>query len=406
MDKQALYLQDPQKLEFKSNVVQILNLQDGNLGVILDQTYFYPTGGGQNHDTGSLGKAKVIDVIKDEERHAVIHVLDREIPQGPVKASIDRERRFRHMQHHTAQHLLTQCIERLFDLETVSAHINGYSTSTIDIPPCQLTREDLNKADVLANQIIYENRRVKSYFVSPDELDHIPLRKQPQVSEEIRIVEIESFDYSACGATHCLNTGTIGMIKILKTENQNQKTRLHFIAGIRALEEFQNIHEITSTLANHFSTHSQELVGTITQQSMQLRKAEKEIESLRNKQLQYEILELIQSCERVGDICILFSNYENRPIKEIRMMANEAKNHHNLIAVFTSHEGDKVGVVVTCGMETNINASELIRTILGSIDGRGGGDQQIAQGGGTINQEQFQSFNEEIKVVVDQVVGI
>src|SRR5512147_2761217 len=109
MKAQLLYLQDVTKLEFQAEVLQKVSLPDHRSGVILDRTYFYPTGGGQEHDTGTLGAARVVDVYKDESAGQVVHVLEGAPPEGRVTGRIDADRRLRHMQHHTAQHLLTHC---------------------------------------------------------------------------------------------------------------------------------------------------------------------------------------------------------------------------------------------------------------------------------------------------------
>src|SRR4030042_3538542 len=129
MNSQLLYQEDSTKLEFDAKVVEILSLLNGRRGVVLDQSYFYPTGGGQEHDTGQLGSARVMEVYKDEGTSNLVHVVEGEVKLGPVRACINAERRLRHMQHHTAQHLLTQCLLRQTGYETVSANIKGYSSS-------------------------------------------------------------------------------------------------------------------------------------------------------------------------------------------------------------------------------------------------------------------------------------
>jgi alanyl-tRNA synthetase len=133
MNNQALYLEDPLKLEFEAYITQVIDLPGGRIGVTLDRTYFYPTGGGQWHDTGTMEGVRVVEVIKPEDKKELLHVLESKLEPGPVRASIDRVRRLRHMQHHTAQHLLTGCFVHLLGYETVSAHISGHTPSTIDL---------------------------------------------------------------------------------------------------------------------------------------------------------------------------------------------------------------------------------------------------------------------------------
>ena len=132
------------------------------------------------------------------------------------------------VQHHTAQHLLSQCLVP-FGLETLSANINVDTPSTVDFPFTELTPEQLRQAEDLANQVIYENRMVKSYFVAPENISQVPLRRPPKVHENIRIIEIDGYDHSACGGTHVPQTSMIGVVKILRTERQNEKTlvRIH-----------------------------------------------------------------------------------------------------------------------------------------------------------------------------------
>ena len=192
------------------------------------------------------------------------------------------------MQHHTAQHLLSGCFQQVFDLETLSSGINGYEPTTIDLPDTELSRDDLDSIEDMANQIVHENRVVKSYFVPAAQIHKIPLRRPPKVDGEIRIVEIDEFDYSACGATHCPQTGMIGAIKIIRTERINQKTRIHFVAGIQAMAFFRQYQQIATTLAADLSTHPADVVKLVRKQAAQLHGAEKELRQLR---LTYSTLE-------------------------------------------------------------------------------------------------------------------
>jgi alanyl-tRNA synthetase len=398
MESQLLYQQDPNKLEFEANVVEVITLPDGRKGVVLDQTYFYPTGGGQEHDTGTLDSARVVDVFKDEAHSRLVHVVDREVGLGPVKASIDAERRLRHMQHHTAQHLLTQCILRQTGFETVSANINGYSPSTLDIMATQISKSDLDQAEQMANQIIYENRGVKTYVVSPEELKSIPLRRPPKVTENIRIVEIDAYDYSPCGGTHVSRTGSIGLVKVVKAERQNDKMRIHFIAGIQAMEVFHNMYETLSGLANKMTIGWQDIPEVVSKQSEQLSDLQKELLAIRQAGVKFEARELVDTAELRADIYLVRVGFENRPVTELRLLGDELKKIAGMVAYLLSYDGQKVSLIVSCGEGTGKDARQLLTSQLVKIGGRGGGDARLAQGGGVASEEQYRTFFEQFDI--------
>lgn len=392
MNTQFLYLTDPIALEFETEIQERLELTEGRLGVILTRTYFYPTGGGQEHDTGTLGSARVVDVFKSKDGESVIHVLDGEPGEGMMLASIDSERRTRHMQHHTAQHLLSSCFQQVFDLETLSSGINGYDPTTIDLPDTELSRPDLDRIEKMANQIVYENRVVKSYLVSSEKIDTVPLRRASKVDGDIRIVEIDSFDYSACGATHCPHTGMIGAIKIIRTERINQKTRVHFVAGIQAMDYYDLYQKIGTTLAADLSAHPQDVIDLVRKQADQLHTAEKDLRQIKQAYSVFEAQDMLARAETVDGIKVIFKAFENRAAIEIRALGNEFKEQEEVVSLLATFDGKKLVLVVTCGMETNLSARELLNRQLSIVSGRGGGDDQIAQGGGTVTTKEFESF--------------
>ncbi len=398
MNLQLSYQEDVTKLEFDSNVVEVLSLPEGREGIILDQTYFYPTGGGQEHDNGQIGTARVVDVFKDEENFRLVHVVEGEVALGPVHAVIDAERRLRHMQHHTAQHLLTQCILRVTGFETVSANINGYTPSTLDIVAAQITKADLDQAELMANGLIYENRLVKTYFVSPEELKSIPLRRPPKVTENIRIVEIDSVDYSPCGGTHVLRTGSIGAVKVLKAEKQNDKQRIHFIAGLQAMQAFHDMYAAISGLANQLSISWQDIPELVSKQADQLVMTQKELQMLRQSVSKYEAIALVADAEDRTGIRLVRASFENRPAGELRQLAEQMRKLPGLVSFLASFDGQKVSLIVTCGEGSGKDARQLLTRQLAPINGRGGGDAHLAQGGGDASHDQFSTFLERVDI--------
>ncbi len=405
MNSQFLYLTDPLTLEFETEIQERVELPNRMLGVILTRTYFYPTGGGQDHDTGTLGNARVLDVLKSEDGESLIHVLADEPGEGVLLAAIDRERRTRHMQHHTAQHLLSGCFQQVFDLETLSSGIHGYDPTTIDLPDTELSRADLDRIEEMANQIVYENRLVKSYFVPSERIDAVPLRRPPKVEGEIRIIEIDGFDFSACGATHCPQTGMIGAIKIIRTERINQKTRIHFVAGIQAMEYFHQYQDIATTLAAYLSAHPQDVVALVEKQIVQLHAAEKDLRQLRLANSIFEAQDMLANAEVLGDLRVILKTFEIRPVNEIRSLANEFKDQPELVALLAAFDGKKMVLVATCGTETGISARELLNRQLAFIGGHGGGDDRIAQGGGISSATQFEFFFENSKKLIQEMLA-
>ncbi len=384
--------------EFDARVVELIRLPDGHTGVALDRTYFYPTGGGQEHDTGLIGLARVVGVFKDDLNSRLVHVVEGEVALGSVHASIDAERRLRHMQHHTAQHLLTQCILRVTGCETVSANINGYSPSTLDVVAPEIARSDLDQAERMANDIVYANRPVRTYFVSPEELHTIPLRRPPKVTKNIRIVEIEAYDYSACGGTHVLHTGSIGLIKVVKAEKQNDKQRIHFIAGLQAMQVFHDMYTAFTGLAGQLSMAWQDIPELVSKQSDNLAALQKDLQAVRQSALKYEAIELIEAADEQAGIKLVRASFENRPLGELRQLAEQLRNVQGVVAYLFSFDGQKVSLIVTCGEGSGNDARQLLTRQLVSINGRGGGDARLAQGGGSAQPEQYDALVKNIHI--------
>ena len=201
--------------------------------VVLDQSAFYPTTGGQPHDTGTLSDRQVVDVIERESDGAVLHVLDAPLAAGAqVSGSVDWARRLDHMQQHTGQHVLSAAFVRLFEIATVSFHL-GTELSTIDLTGTP-GAEVIARAEDEANRVVWENRPVSIRFVGAEEAAKLPLRKEPVRGGTLRLIEIEDFDLSACGGTHVTRTGAIGIIAVQGWERYKGGTRVSFVCGGRA----------------------------------------------------------------------------------------------------------------------------------------------------------------------------
>ncbi|RMF04756.1 MAG: hypothetical protein D6768_02465, partial [Chloroflexi bacterium] len=337
---------------------------------------------------------RVLDVFKNESGQ-VVHRVDRDVPGPAAPAKIDRDRRLAHMQHHSAQHILSAALEAELGLETLSAKISGDSPSTIDVPDTELAPGQLERAELRANQVVFENRTIRTYFITDAEVSQTPFRRPPKVSGSIRVVEVDRFDVSACGGTHCPQTGMIGLIKILRTERKNQKRRIHFAAGEQALRQFQVDRQLVTELGNLFSTGPGELAGVAAAQLAELRQARVELNELRAAALELEAHKLRQQAAPGDGGRWIRQMFAKRPAGELRELGKLLQQDENLVALLAAFDGKKLSLVVSCGRGTPHNAGKLLNARLAKIGGRGGGDARLAQGGGPATPDEAAAFFDE-----------
>jgi alanyl-tRNA synthetase len=239
------YFDDPYTTAFAATLVRERTDARGRW-VELERSWFYPTGGGQECDLGTIGAAAVADVEEDADG-AVWHLLADPTPgAGPapavgetVPATIDAGRRLGNRQQHTGQHVLSQAFDRLLGAETVSSRLGEFE-GTIDLDRPDLTWDDVARVEEAANAIVFSDRPVSSIVVQPADLDAYPLRKPPKVEGAVRLIVVPDWDASPCGGTHCTRTGEIGPIKVRRWEKWKGGVRVEFVCGMRALADHQD----------------------------------------------------------------------------------------------------------------------------------------------------------------------
>jgi alanyl-tRNA synthetase len=386
-----LYLKDALCLEFQAEVMEIYSGVGGQVSAVLSETYFYPTSGGQDHDTGRIGEANVLDVFK-EPGNRIIHILDREILPGLYPARIDKPKRWQNMQAHTAQHILSRAFEYAFDLETLSANINSVNPSTIDLDVDSILEIELNQVEEIANSIIYENRLVKSYFIVDKDIPQIPFRRPPKVSGTIRVVEIDGFDYSACGGTHCPQTGMVGLIKIIKTETQNHKLRIHFVSGAQALKQYQFVLRTASTISDVMDTSLSELTHSVQRQIEKIKQLQMDLDTVKSKYLALEAKNLVDSACKVDQFKLITKMYNDKTPEDLRKLASIIRSENSFLVILGALEGRKLSLVVGCSKEIQKDARKILNFHLEEYLGRGGGDPDLAQGGCILSEEITNDF--------------
>ncbi|WP_047152775.1 serine-tRNA(Ala) deacylase AlaX [Aneurinibacillus tyrosinisolvens] len=382
--KDKLYYEDPYKKEFTASILRQGTERDGTPFVVLTQTAFYPTGGGQPCDLGTLSGIDVIDVeeIEGEIRHRLRGALPED--KSEIAGKIDWQRRFDHMQQHTGQHILSAAFEQLYDAATVGFHL-GRETVTVDIALPELSREQAEAVEQLANSIVFENRDIIARFVEPQELAQLPLRKPPSVSENVRIVMIADFDYSPCGGTHPSRTGEVGPIKILTWERYKNNNRIEFVCGARTIREMNKKQMILRDASRLLTSGEAELADNVTRLLTERKELERSLLEARGKLFEYEAGELVEAAPLNAGIHLVTKTFTDRTMQDLQKLANHVTSiKPNTVALFAGY-GDKTQLVFARGSAVPIAMNNLLKETLPLIDGKGGGNPNVAQGGGNMS---------------------
>ena len=385
MSERAYYW-DSYTVEFVAEVVEATEIA-GQPAVRLSQTYFYPTSGGQPHDTGRLFQgnqtARVVDVVVRESDEAVLHVLDAAIAPGMATGEIDWPRRFDHMQQHTGQHILSQAFIRVAEAETIGFHLSDQSV-TIDLDRADLTAEEIRAAEQMANEVVAQNRLVRAGEVAREAAATLSLRKLPPGRDgKLRLVDIEGFDLTACGGTHVKGTAEVGLIKVLKTERRGAATRVEFVCGGRAVADYRLKHDVTQELAATLTTGVSDLAPALIRLQEEARQLRLELKRERGARLALEAAQLLDGAETVGGARVVRRVLVGREVDEARQLVNllTAAGAVALLAV----AGERAQLVLGRPAEGPAFAhlGEAIKPALAALGGaRGGGGPTSAQGGG------------------------
>ncbi|MDQ0198839.1 alanyl-tRNA editing protein [Neobacillus ginsengisoli] len=394
-----LYYKDAYIKSFTGKVVKQEQDQAGNWYLVLQQTAFYPTGGGQPHDIGTIGDRRVLNV--EEVDGEIRHYLESPLQEIGMEVTgvIDWQRRFDHMQQHTGQHILSAAFDHLFHYNTVSFHL-GNELLTIDIETEMLTEEEAKRAEDLANKIILENRPIEIKWVKEEELSQYPLRKETKVKEDIRLVIIPDFDYNGCGGTHPKATGEVQVIKILDWEKQKKNIRVHFVCGNRVMIQLDQKQKVLLELTKRLNAPEKDMGQAVIRLLENGRQLEKSFEQARENLLHYEAEDLVGKSKKSGEN-IVTCIFQNRTIQELQRLARNvtALAEQSLVFLVSENEG-RLQLVCARGADRAENMKNLIGSALRLINGKGGGNESFAQGGGEAlisGQEMLQHLLEVIK---------
>ena len=369
---QRLYYLDSHLRTFEASVVE---RADEGRRVYLDRTAFYPTSGGQLHDTGRLEGIEVADVVDEDER--VAHILVEPLTSGPiVRGELNWPRRLDHMQQHTGQHLLSAVLADLWDYPTTSVHLREL-TSTLDLDTAQLTSEQVAQAEERANEVIAENRPVTIAF--EDAGSATGLRKPSSRSGAIRIVSIEGLDRSACGGTHVRATGAIGALVVRKVERVRKGVRLEFLCGLRAIRRSRLEFNVLSNLAAELSSSVEELPRVVANQRADVKALSASKRELEADLSRYRAQELYASAQPdPAGIRRATVRLANGGLDELRGLALAFAGFPR--AVFIGATESPPSVLLSAAPDSGIDAASVLKQTVSNAGGRGGGSSTMAQG--------------------------
>ncbi|WP_138495488.1 alanyl-tRNA editing protein [Paenibacillus pinistramenti] len=353
--------------------------RDGGCFVKLEETAFYPEGGGQPCDTGSIGGIPVLEVQVNEDGE-IWHQVERFPEAAGVSCSLNWERRFDHMQQHSGQHLLSAVCLTLYGAQTLSFHM-GTDYATIDVETAELTLAQLQQLEQEVNRQIYLNRTITSYFVTQEQAAALPLVKQPKVTSQIRIVEIEGIEYNACGGTHVTSTGAIGIIKLLKAEKQKGHTRIYFKCGLRALQEFNDSLSILNTLAAKFNTGKEEILDRFGKWENEQAALKAELAAWKEQNDAYMAEKLLAGADGGAAAHI----FEDKSLKDVQNLAVKLAADSGLPVLFLTGGDSKVVLAYSGG--GSLACGAFFKAHLSAYGGKGGGSDKLAQAGFSSREE-------------------
>jgi alanyl-tRNA synthetase len=378
MSSSRLYYTDAYLTEFDAVVQDAIEV-GGRPAVTLDVSAFYPTSGGQPFDTGTLGDARVLDVVDlDDDR--VAHVLDRALPSGvPVHGAIDWNRRFEHMQQHTGQHVLSAACDRICHARTESFHL-GADSSTIDLA-IAITADQVAAAEAEANRIVWEDRPVGVRFASADEARQLPLRKESLREGTLRLVDVEGFDLSACGGTHVSRSGGIGVIAVCGTERFKGGTRIEFVCGGRALTRFRQQRAVLAAVTRQLSVVPAELAAAIERLQSENKAQRTLARSLQSQLVGYEARTLTDAAESSGGRRLVVRRIEGFDAQGLKALAMAIVATPGCVVCLLNAETPPLLIVARSG-DVALDSAVVLRGLIERFGGKGGGRPELAQGGG------------------------
>lgn len=389
---EQLYYQDSYIKDFEA--VVLFCIPNGNhFEAVLDRTAFFPEGGGQCADTGVLHienrKIKVFDV--QERNGEIIHFIDEEIlPGQTVIGEVEFQERFSKMQQHTGEHIISGIVHRRFGYENVGFHL-GKEEVTMDYDG-PLTGEELRSIEYEANQVVAENREIKAYFPSTEELEKIPYRSKKELQGKIRIVEIQDCDICACCAPHVQTTGNVGLIKITNAIRYKGGMRLWITCGMRALEDYNQKEASVVQISNMLSAKQQEVTDAVKRLTEEIQQLKEKAAKMQERLVMGYLESEKEALKENPNANLLLFEKELDAVAMRNFVNAGMELTKGVCGVFIGDE--KQGFRYVLGSSGDIR--EIGKKLNEAFQGKGGGKPPMIQGSLVGEEKKIREFLDEI----------
>lgn len=386
-----LYYEDAYQTDFTATIIERGLTVAGQTWLVLNQTAFYPTGGGQPHDLGTIEDIPVASVELENDR--IVHTLTAQLSEQvtSVNGKVDFDYRFDLMQQHTGQHIVSAIFKDLYGYETSSFHLGDISL-TIDLSTDQLTTEQLALVERKANDVILQNLSIEKKFVTREDLSQYTLHKPIEVEGPIRLVIIPDIDTNGCGGLHPHTTSEVRLIKLLDTEKIKKKTRLSFLCGERAMRHYQMQHERVQAVATLLQTNHRNIASRLETVLEDRKEQQQLIKQLTEQLLPYEAERYIQS----EDIVIV-DYLPEKDMGQLQQLAQLIVNQkQESTTIFLTKNADFFSIIGVTHPDHSEHLQPLMQTLFKRWNGRGGGRPYTIQGS-IQPDENLSSVQQEIK---------
>jgi alanyl-tRNA synthetase len=378
MATERLYFADPRLLEFDAEVLGHGTFRN-RPSLILDRSAFYPEGGGQLADRGTVAGVPIVDVQVDDAG-VVHHHLDGALPAvgQTVHGAVERERRRSHMSLHTGQHMLSRALVEVANAETLSSRL-GDTACTIDVGIPALDDALVARAEALTNSLIDDDVQVRAFFPEPGELDALPLRRKPKVDRDVRVVVIGDFDVTPCGGTHCTQTGQVGSLYVTGTERYKGGTRITFVSGPRARREQGDRVRLLREIGRGFTCSPEDVPAAIDKLRRERDAAREDLGKLRATLAESAANELVKRARAAGET-LVFAVLPDATAELARNLAGKITGDSDLAAAVFAPGVEGTHVIVARGPQSTFDCKSYFSSLANACGGRGGGRVERAEG--------------------------